>query len=80
MTPKVQGFVKIVWEKRIMQYANDIRTVISSRYEEWEAMELTILTEAQQRKPLTRYVMLQSEERIWYPLTLGYDDAYVAFE
>jgi hypothetical protein len=72
--------VKVVWEKRIVQYANNIRTVISSRYGEWVAMRLTALGVADQQKPVAWYVVPQPTERVWYPLALGYGGAYVIFE
>jgi hypothetical protein len=74
-----QGFVKVLWEKCIVQYANDIRMVILSRYGEWVVMELTTLDTADQWKPVARYVLSQLTERMWYPLASGYEGAYVTF-
>jgi hypothetical protein len=76
---RFQGFVKVLWEKRIIQYTNDIRTVILSRYGEWVVMELTTLDAADQQKPVARYVLSQPTERVWYPLASGYEGAYVIF-
>jgi hypothetical protein len=74
-----QGFVKVLWEKCIVQYANDICMVILSRYGEWVVMELTTLDTADQWKPVARYVLSQLTERMWYPLASGYEGAYVTF-
>jgi hypothetical protein len=54
--------------------------VISSRYGEWMAMELTAPGAADQWKPVAWYVVLQPTEHAWYPLALGYGGAYVIFE